>query len=306
VGIGVLDERTETISFPVAVGDGSEQLRRLQAAALRPIIESRSQLVVPVLSGDETLAVILAADSERPERSFSASDQELLEALAPLGAIAFETARAFQRERLRREALGRVVEAQEGERRRIAQDLHDHTAGALASVRLAVKRIERDAPPELAERLHETSADIAMAIEQLRDLIADLRPKVLDDYGLEPAVERLAGAVHRRTGLEVSFTPSGAVAEVPADVATATYRIVQEALVNVARHAGARRVEIVLAVAPGSLLVTVADDGAGLGEARRDGLGLAGMQERASLVGGRVDVEPRSGGGTLVRFEVPL
>jgi two-component system sensor histidine kinase UhpB len=166
--------------------------------------------------------------------------------------------------------------------------------------------MERDAPPDLAERLGEASRDISAAIEDLRDLIADLRPKVLDDYGLEPAVERLAHTVGRRTGLSVQFAPSGALGEVPDELATATYRIVQEALVNVARHAGARTVEISASAASGTLLVTVADDGVGVDAGAGNGFGLAGMQERASLVGGRVDVEPRAGGGTLVRFEAPL
>ena len=166
--------------------------------------------------------------------------------------------------------------------------------------------MERDAPEALGQLLHEASRDLSAAIEDLRDLIADLRPRVLDDYGLEPAVERLAHTVARRTGLSVQFAPSGALSEVPADLATATYRIVQEALVNVARHAGARTVEISASAASGTLLVTVADDGVGVASEARHGFGLAGMQERASLVGGRVDVEPRSGGGTLVRFEAPL
>jgi signal transduction histidine kinase len=347
VGIGVAEELTQTIRFPVAVGDGAEELRDRQAplddvisgavlragesmrldradgewrgAGLRPIVPCRSQLIVPVVAGDETLAVILAVDSARDEGAFNEDDQDLLLALAPLGAIAFQTARAFRRSEaaaqlrrteaeavLRQDALRRVIEAQERERRRIAQDLHDNTAGALASIRLSVKRMERDAPPDLAERLGEASRDISAAIEDLRDLIADLRPKVLDDYGLEPAVERLAHTVGRRTGLSVQFAPSGALGEVPDELATATYRIVQEALVNVARHAGARTVEISASAASGTLLVTVADDGVGVDAGAGNGFGLAGMQERASLVGGRVDVEPRAGGGTLVRFEAPL
>jgi signal transduction histidine kinase len=347
VGIGVAEELTQTIRFPVAVGEGTEQLldreapldqvisgavlragesMRLDRAdgewrgpGLRPIVASRSQLVVPVMAGEETLAVILAVDSRLEDGAFTADDQELLEALAPLGAIAFQTARAFRRSEaaarlrhteaeaeLRQDALRRVVEAQERERRRIAQDLHDNTAGALASIRLSVKRLERDAAPELAERLREVSGDLSSAIDDLRDLIADLRPKVLDDYGLEPAVERLARTVGHRTGLAVQFAPSGPLGEVPEELATATYRIVQEALVNVARHAGAKEVEISASAASGTLLVTVADDGVGVQSGAVDGLGLSGMKERASLVDGRVELEARAGGGTLVRFEAPL
>ena len=334
---------TQTIRFPVAVGDGSRGAARprgpargrhlrarccrageamrldqrttsdWRAAGLRPIVPSRSQLIVPVVAGDETLAVILAVDSQRDRRARSTRTTRSCSRRSPRSARSLSrphapsSATAAQRglgpappRRGARPSCGgrrsrRVVEAQERERRRIAQDLHDHTAGALASIRLSVKRIERDATPSSPSGCTRRARDIAMAIEELRDLIADLRPKVLDDYGLEPAVERLARrrrAPHRAS--RCPSPPSGALADVPAELATATYRIVQEALVNVARHAGAPGVEITAGRRRRhgcwSRSPTTASGSPG---ARSDGLGLAGMKERASLVGGRVDIEPR-------------
>jgi signal transduction histidine kinase len=347
VGIGVPEELTATIRFPVAVGEGAGVLLgreepmdgifsgsvlqagvplrlgegEMTAGGLRPVVESTTQLLVPVLSEDEPVAVIVAFDSARPD-GFSQDDQDLLEALASLGAIAFQAARAFRRERLRseaaarlrqlegeaearREGLRRVVETQERERRRIAQDLHDHTAGALASIGMALRRLERTTEDEqLAAGMSEIRNDISNAIYDLRDLIADLRPKVLDDFGLDPALERLADTTARRSGIKVDYRPAGDTGEVRPELATAAYRVVQESLVNAERHARATWIAIATDVTDGRLVVTVEDDGIGMGgPVSGTGLGVAGMHERAALVDGLLTLAPRDGGGTVVRFE---
>ena len=186
--------------------------------------------------------------------------------LATFAAIAVHTSRSLMRERsraealarlrqtetdaeARRETLSRVIETQERERRRLAQDLHDRTAGGLTSVLFALRRLERElADDEQRAQLSEARAGVSAAIEDVRDLIADLRPKVLDDFGLGPALERLCATVERRSGLALRAELGAGLDSLPPDVATAVYRIVQEALGNVVRHAEARSVGVTAAI----------------------------------------------------------
>ncbi len=196
-----------------------------------------------------------------------------------------------------------MIETQERERRRIAQDLHDRTAGGLTSVLFALRRLERDAVgEEQRAQLAEARLGVAVAIEDVRDLIADLRPKVLDDFGLGPALERLCETIGRRSDLGVRCELGEGLDALPPDVATATYRIVQEALGNVARHAGATTAVVSAALSGGVLVVTVEDDGGGFGPGTL-GYGIEGMIERARMVSGRVELEQPEGGGARVRFE---
>ncbi|MDX6628460.1 MAG: hypothetical protein QOH00_706 [Gaiellales bacterium] len=274
----------------------------------------------PVLVGDEPAAVLLAADRE-DGLPLGGEDQELLTVLATFAAIAVRTSRSLARERARaealarlrqtqtdaesrRETLSRVIETQERERRRLAQDLHDRTAGGLTSVLFGLRRLERElADDGQRSQVSEAREGVAAAIEDVRDLIADLRPKVLDDFGLEPALERLCETVARRSGLVVRPELGESLDRLPADVATAVYRIVQEALGNVVRHAGAQIVGVTAAILGDQLVVTVEDDGQGFGPGSM-GHGVEGMIERARMVSGRVDLESPAGGGARVRFEM--
>jgi signal transduction histidine kinase len=281
-------------------------------------LDGHDVIAQPVLVADEPAAVLLAADRDDGE-SFGSDDEELLAVLATFAAIAIRTSRWLARERARaealarlrqtqadaeseREALGRVLETQERERRRIAQDLHDRTAGGLTSVLFSLRRIERDVDEAQREQLAEARAGVAAAIEDVRDLIADLRPKVLDDFGLGPALERLCETTRRRSGLAVRPELGESLDGLPPDVATATYRIVQEALSNVVRHAGATAAVVSAAIVEGRLVVSVEDDGCGFGPGTL-GYGIEGMIERARMVAGRVDLESPEGGGGRVRFE---
>jgi signal transduction histidine kinase len=276
----------------------------------------------PVVVGDESAAVLLAADRE-DGATLGRDDQELLTVLATFAAIAVHTSRSLVRERARaealarlrqtqtdaeaqRETLSRVIETQERERRRIAQDLHDRTAGSLMSVLFALRRLEREIGNDgQREQLAEAREGVAAAIEDVRDLIADLRPKVLDDFGLAPALERLCEATARRSGLAVRAELGDGLDRLPAEVATAVYRIVQEALGNVVRHAGAEVAGVTAAILGDRLVVTVEDDGEGLGPGSV-GHGIEGMVERARMVAGRVDLESPAGGGARVRFEMQI
>jgi signal transduction histidine kinase len=355
VTVGIPDEVSGTVRFPVAVGAGADQTRGIEAPldtsiagtsilageavrvddaitiAADPIAAAtgaRSVLAVPMIAGDEAVAVIAAYDTVSGA-PFTGEDQELIEGLASLGAVALQTARAFGRERARSEALARlreaearaeaqrvalrrVVEAQERERRRLAQDLHDRTGGALTALQMTLRHLERERDPAVVVRgLAAASADATAAIEDLRDLIVDLRPRVLDDFGLGPALERLGEALGRNGGLAVDVAADPTVNALPAAVATAAYRVVQESLTNVVRHAQARAAGVSAAVTNGVLVVVVEDDGVGigptkLGPASTGGYGLDGMRERASLVDGVLRIERPTSGGTRVTLEVPL
>ena len=276
----------------------------------------------PVLIGDEGVAVLLAVDHE-DGTPLGPGDQELLAVLADFAAIAVRTSRSLGRERARgealarlrqtqadaearRETLSRVIETQERERRRLAQDLHDRTAGGLASVLFALRRLEREVADDgQRATLLEAREGVAAAIEDVRDLIADLRPKVLDDFGLGAALERLCLTIARRSGLEISPELGEGLDQLEPDVATAAYRIAQEALGNVVRHAKAGRVSVSAAVVDDHFVLTLHDDGQGFG-AGAVGLGVEGMIERARMVGGRVELERPPGGGARVRFETRL
>jgi signal transduction histidine kinase len=355
--IAVPDENAGCLRYPVASGQGAELMRGREVPIDRSVsgtvfsaalpmrvdlgtsaptadveelrrLGARSVLCVPMLAGDEPVAVMSAFDRVDGEL-FDEADEALLTSFAALGAVALTTARAFGRERTRAEALAtvrlheadvearsatlhRILETQEHERRRIAQDLHDRTASALASVMFVLKRLERDAAGEQErERVAEARDGLAAAIEDLRDLIADLRPKVLDDFGLEPALERLCETTERRSGVRMRFATDGNVEAIPPELATAAYRIAQEALANVVAHAVAASANVSVVADDEALTLLVEDDGVGLDvEAESDsaegGYGIAGMRERSALVGGRLAFESRSGGGTRVRFEAPL
>jgi signal transduction histidine kinase len=208
-----------------------------------------------------------------------------------------------------RDAVRRVVEAQELERRRLARELHDETGQALASILLGLKPLERSA--ETAATRAEVAAVRQLVVSTLQDvraLAVELRPAALDDFGLVPAVERLAGTVREQSELRIDFEAQLGGDRLPTEVETALYRVVQEALTNILKHAAARHVSILLARKDGAVVAVIEDDGAGFdpGRTRDDALGLSGMRERMVLVGGRLRVESASGAGTTLVAEVPV
>jgi two-component system sensor histidine kinase/response regulator len=227
-----------------------------------------------------------------------------------------------------RQQLAQVTAAQEEERQRIARELHDGLGPALASLnirlRTTYKLLERDGHP-VAEEIEEL-AELAQANTQdIRRLIHDLRPAALNELGLVPALREYVARYQEEQGLEVALTlpalSSSALLTVnsvegpegderlPAPLETALFRVVQEALANVARHAQARRVEVSLARDQEDVTLRVADDGRGFDpQAPRSGthLGLWSMRERVEGLGGRFEVESASGRGTTVRATIPL
>jgi PAS domain S-box-containing protein len=208
-------------------------------------------------------------------------------------------------------ALHHLNEALEGEVKRIAHALHDEAGQLLASVHIGLAEVQRDLPPHAAQRLGDVRALLDKIEEQLRHLSHELRPTILDDLGLGPALEFLADGVSRRTGLQV-VVEGAAGQRLPAPTETALYRIVQEGLTNVTKHARATRVSITLARRGPTLRCTIQDDGVGFDGpavlARRGsrGLGLIGIQERLHAIGGALDVVAAPGSGTQLIVSTPL
>jgi two-component system, NarL family, sensor histidine kinase UhpB len=203
----------------------------------------------------------------------------------------------------RRDSAGAALAAQERERARVALDLHDEVNQALTGLLLRLEALRAKAPPELSAELSETREVAGSAMRELLALARRLRPTALDDLGLKAALAELSEEAGRQSGIETVFECEGDPGELPDRVSLVSYRVAQEALSNALRHAGAARVRIRLRCSRHELELRISDDGAGFAaDAVGEGLGLAGMRERALLVGGRLEVESAPGKGTRVRL----
>jgi two-component system sensor histidine kinase UhpB len=198
-----------------------------------------------------------------------------------------------------------VLRAQESERARVARDLHDEVNQALAAVSIRLAATADGAPPQLAAELAETQRLATQAMHELLGLARDLRPAALDDHGLLPALRTQVRLFGERFGIAAEFAADGARAHLGEFEQLVVYRVVQEALSNTARHAGATGVTVAVSGCDGPRVrVRITDDGSGFDPARvcDGGLGLAGMRERAILAGGRLDVHTTPGAGTAVEL----
>jgi two-component system sensor histidine kinase UhpB len=205
----------------------------------------------------------------------------------------------------RRRAGSAALQAQEEERARVARDLHDEVNQSLTGLLLRLEAAREAAPPELEAELSETKALANQAMRELLSLARQLRPTALDDLGLVAAiggqVEQLA-----RGEIEAELDIDGDFSELGDDAQLVVYRVAQEALSNAARHSGAGRIDVKLRRRGGDVELEVADDGRGFAfDDSEGGLGLAGMRERALLIGGKLTIESRPGRGTTVKLTVP-
>ena len=211
--------------------------------------------------------------------------------------------------------LRKTISAQEEERLRLARELHDETAQALAALTIALDRT-RDGleagSADAGERILEARGIAAGILEEIRRMILGLRPSVLDDLGLVPAIRWLCEASLADRGIEVAMETGHAGRRLPAHIEVALFRIIQEAVSNIARHAGATHVRVGLDATDGTARVTIVDDGEGFDVARTMGtagsrsVGLIGMQERVGLLGGTIEIRSAAGMGTAIVVEVPL
>jgi two-component system sensor histidine kinase UhpB len=200
-----------------------------------------------------------------------------------------------------------VLRAQEAERARVARDLHDEVNQALAAVSLRLAATAEHAPPEFAEELAETQRLAGQAMQELLGLARELRPAALDDHGLLPALRTQVRLFGDRWGIPAHFAADGTRPLLGEFEQLVVYRVVQEALSNIARHAQAKNVKVmVMGCNSAQVRVSIVDDGLGLAPDRmRDGgSGLVGMRERALLAGGHLELSATPGGGTTVQLTV--
>ncbi|MBE3037407.1 MAG: sensor histidine kinase, partial [Chloroflexi bacterium] len=219
-----------------------------------------------------------------------------------------------QRETLRGALYKRVVAAQESERQRIARELHDETGQALTAIGLGLRGLTGSLRSSNIKRtkqnLHQLELLTEHSLDELQRLIADLRPSHLDDLGLSSALRWYANTLQERVKLDVHVEILGEERPVPSPVKIALFRIAQEALTNVVKHAQAKTAQVVLTYAEESVHVRVTDDGRGFdmdaaGSTKRVSWGLKGMEERTSLLGGRFEVHSRLREGTTVEVSIP-
>jgi two-component system, NarL family, sensor histidine kinase UhpB len=220
-----------------------------------------------------------------------------------------ELTRAFNEmidrlERERRDSARRALAAQEGERARIARELHDEIGQALTAVVLQLERAARDTEPPVRGEVEEAREAVRESLEEVREIARRLRPEALDDLGLGSALAALTLDVSRRTGLRIERRIEPGLPALAPEEELVVYRVAQEGLTNVARHADAQNAWVTLGSRDGRVSLEVRDDGQGFDPNQETGAGLRGMRERAVLVGAELDVDSSQGSGTAVRLTV--
>jgi len=289
---------------PRRVADPARQLR-IDPATLG-VPDARNALLVPMLHRGEGIGVLTAFDHGADGGEFSGEDEQLLRGFAQAAANAVAIKRSVEADRLRT-----AIAAADAERARWARELHDQTLQALGALRvLLASTRRREEPAAKEEAIEQAIADIELEIANLREVIADLRPSMLDDLGLLPAIEAL---VERRSDASLQIEselrlkrPRSEESALPPDLETTVYRLVQEALANIVKHANASHARVSIDLSDDELLVELRDDGNGFDtDAPTSGFGLAGMRERVSLAAGRLSVESGAS-GTVVRAVLPV
>lgn len=202
-------------------------------------------------------------------------------------------------------STGRALRAQEAERQRIAQELHDEIGQSLTVVLLGLKQATDHAPAPVAAKLHVVRDTARTCLEEVRRISQRLRPGVLTDLGLHNALSSLASDLTAHTGIPVARCLQSGLSSLSPEAELVIYRVAQEALTNIARHAQAGAVELGLALHHDRLVLQVTDDGSGGAVEATAGAGITGMRERAQMVGGQLRISGREQGGTEVRLEVP-
>ncbi len=261
------------------------------------VLRRRFKPLDELISAMENTDLVAATPRGRTGRRSDSSEVRRL-------GVAFD--RMMERlEAQRREAGRAAIQAQERERRRIAQDLHDEVNQALTAVSLRLQASIEQAPAQLRRELAETKRLATQAMEELLALARQLRPAVLDDHGLLPALHSQVRDFAQQTGIHATFNSRGAMPKLTPEQQLVIYRVTQEGLSNVAQHASARKVDVELSFV-GRTVLRICDNGRGFtqvnGATRNGGLGLLGMRERALLVGGDLSLWSATGEGTRVEL----
>jgi signal transduction histidine kinase len=313
-GAGQLDERTLGSSVPEQGSVAGEVLRRGRPERIPDVsvrfgvhdeplgvVGAETSLLVPLIYRGRSLGVLCVFDRLDEELEFGDRDEQLLLAFAASAATAVATAQSVETERLRHS-----LRSAEQERSRWARELHDETLQGLAALGVLLSTGLRAGGSALEQAVRQATDQVSDEIANLRALITELRPAALDDLGLVAALDGLARRAREIEGLETSLDVVVDEDALDPELKTAVYRLAQEALTNVAKHARAQTVEIRVVQDDGGVQVRVADDGTGFDpDAPTEGFGVVGMRERAALLNGRLDVTT-SEQGTVVDARFPL
>jgi signal transduction histidine kinase len=294
---------TQGMRLPIAGSTSGEVLQRRRperitdvAARLRiapsefGVPDAQTALLVPMVYRGEAVGVLAAFD--RDSGVFSEDDEQMLRTFAASAATAVALAQSVQADRLRSS-----LAAADAERRRWARELHDETLQSLGGLRIRLSSaLRRDDLPIAQTAMREALGEIEREIGNLRAIITELRPAALDELGLRAAIEGLIDRHHEHSGFQIDgelLLPGPSAGErLEEELESAVYRVVQEALTNVAKHAHASRVRVAVSESNGELLIEVRDNGSGfLAETTTQGFGLEGMKERASLAGGTLNID---------------
>jgi signal transduction histidine kinase len=311
--------RNENFALTPAETEAAKQTAQLAfesgSVAYETVPKSEMSIVaVPLVSHEQAVGALCLAHRA------AFSNYAVIHTLARQLGIALENARLYEqvqeKELLRGELLERTVAAQEEERKRIARELHDDTGQTLTALGVGLSGVEQviaQNPALAQQQIAELKSMTMRAIDNLRQFIYDLRPSVLDDMGLTSAVRWVAEQYSERLGIQVDFQVIGTKRQLPARVATVLFRIAQEGLNNVARHAQATHAWVRLEFAPTAVTLTIEDDGRGFVvdqvldiHGDRRAWGLLGVQERVALVGGKFTIDSAPGRGTKLTVEIPV
>jgi signal transduction histidine kinase len=299
---------TNSLAGTVAAGGSTDHVADLKARGghgLESITgEARSVMVAPLGFRGRARGVLIALDRTRDGTVFDAEDEHLLGSFAASAAIAIATAQSVEADRLRHS-----MRASEDERARWARELHDETLQELGALKVMLDAARQSADLErVRSSIDSALGQIELSIRNLQALITELRPAALDQIGLVPALEALVKRVAATSGIHIDYQPRLApeAPRLDPEIERTLYRVIQESLTNVMKHADAGSVRLELEEAEGWLNVSVVDDGRGFDPTQMSaGFGLFGMQDRVGLVGGRLSVDSTPGGGTTVRAEIP-
>jgi len=267
-----------------------------------------------------TLVGVLSISFINEDRTFTRDESKLIQSVANQIAIAVENARLLeevekQGKNVRRLAA-ELMNAEENARKNIAQELHDHEGQMLLAMKMNLDRMQRDLsarpdhPEATVELLADTRELLAQTIEEIRTLTFELRPPVLEDFGLVPALKWLLNRFARRSGIQFSLSTKGKERRYSKEIEVALFRIAQEAVANASKHARATEVSVLVSHQASNILMSVRDNGIGFDAEKmmsspRGGMGLLNIKERVSLLGGKLEIASRPRKGTTLNINIP-
>lgn len=298
---------------PLIVDDVNRDDRYFRDIAQGYDFTTTSLLCVPLIARGQVIGVLQVLNKE-PGKYFTEDDQELLATFAAQSAVAIENARLYES---LREERDRIIAVEEDVRRRLARDLHDGPAQMLAAIIMSAnfvkQAIAHDSLEHALAELDEMLPVAEKALRQVRTLLFDLRPVILETQGLVPALESYAQRLRETEALNVVLTTGGEFGRLKHNAEVAVFSVVQEAITNAKKHSRASRIDIEVAPGKGDLVVVIRDDGVGFsvdgvtqGYDQRGSLGMINMKERADILQGTLSVSSKPGRGTTVTLRLPL